>query len=144
MIKSVAYKFEHACRIELNEAYEGQAQAIDAYKDVAGFVMESVIHERTGEVLAIFSGTNHLRGNFEISALIGLAARKYPIQFFRHTQRRIQFWFDKPDIRRVQTTIRCGYPFLEHWILLLGFTCEGRMRKFGPEGDDYYLYARVK
>jgi hypothetical protein len=145
MIRSIPYEPHHPLQLELNEAYTGQvADALRAYQNTLGFILETIQHDETQEILAIFSGTVVMRGNLEISALVGRGARKYPLEFFRHTQRRIQWHETNLNIRRTQVTIRAGYPFLIKWIELLGFQREGLMRKFGPEGDDYYLYARVK
>ena len=46
--------------------------------------------------------------------------------------------------RRIQAVVKADWPLAIRFVERLGFVREGRMRKFGPNGDDYYLYARVK
>jgi hypothetical protein len=144
MIKSLPFARFHADIIELNEAYEGQRQILQAYDNMRGFDVETIMHVPTGSPLAVITGAVIFQGTYEVSALIGANARKYPIQFFRHVKGRIEHFEELHNLRRTQTLIRKGYPFLIKWIELLGFEQEGLLRKFGPEGDDYYMYARVK
>lgn len=144
MIESIPFEFSHALHLDLNEAFEDKKELIGAYLRTEGFKMETLVHRETGDVLAVFSGTLVTANTFEISALVGANARKYPLQFFRHTARRIDFWQRTMNVQRLQTTIRDNHPFLIKWIKLLGFSLEARMRKFGPEGDDYFLFARVR
>lgn len=146
MIKAIKYQPEHAGMIELNEAYDGQLEVLESYKTTEGFFMESIVkdHGNSIEVLAVISGCIVVNGTFEVSALVGKGARKYPLGFFKQVDLALTSYESVLKTRRTQVTIRAGYPFLIKWIELLGFEREGLMRKFGPEGDDYYLYARVK
>lgn len=144
MIKSVPFARFHADIIELNEAYEGQRQILQAYDNMRGFDVETILHVETGAPLAVISGATIFKGTYEVSALIGSLARQYPIQFFRHVRGRIEHYEKTHGVHRTQTMIRTGFPFLVKWIELLGFEREGILRKFGPEGDDYFMYARLK
>lgn len=148
MIRTIKYHPSHARLLDLNEAYEGQVEVLESYKDTDGFFMESIIKDhgpgKTYEFLGVISGCIVVPGTFEVSALIGKSARKYPVGFFKQVQLSLKFYEILVKARRTQVTIRKGFPFLLKWIEMLGFEREGLMRKFGPEGDDYYLYARVK
>lgn len=48
-------------------------------------------------------------------------------------------------LRRVEAAVRCDFEPGHRWIKALGFECEAeRMKAWGPEGDDFALYARVR
>lgn len=45
--------------------------------------------------------------------------------------------------RRIEMTVDSGFPAGILWAARLGFTAEGRMRGYGPDGRDHYLFARI-
>ncbi len=55
----------------------------------------------------------------------------------------IVHFMNQLKLRRVHTTIRADFPTAEKWIKILGFEKEGLMRKFGPEGEDHFLFSKV-
>lgn len=55
----------------------------------------------------------------------------------------IKFFMKDLGLSRVQATIRADFKGAEKWIKILGFEKEGLMRKFGPEGEDHFLFAKV-
>ena len=48
------------------------------------------------------------------------------------------------DYDRVEATVRTDFAPGHRWARLVGFERECTMRCFGPDGQDYDLYARVK
>jgi hypothetical protein len=46
-------------------------------------------------------------------------------------------------LRRIETAVRSDYEEGHRWAKALGFSPEGTMRKFTPNGYDAVLYARV-
>lgn len=46
-------------------------------------------------------------------------------------------------LRRIQATVLVGFTRAIRYIEALGFAREGVLRKYGPNGSDYYLYAKV-
>lgn len=47
------------------------------------------------------------------------------------------------QITRLQFNVRAKFRGGCRWAEALGFSKEGRMRKYDPEGNDYFRYARV-
>tara|TARA_Y100000310_G_scaffold74344_1_gene70458 strand:- start:218 stop:667 length:450 start_codon:yes stop_codon:yes gene_type:complete len=45
--------------------------------------------------------------------------------------------------RRLQATARTDFAVGQRFLEFLGFEREGRLRKYGPDGADHYLYARL-
>ena len=46
--------------------------------------------------------------------------------------------------KRIEATVKDGFGNGCRLAHLLGFTVEGKMRAWGPDGADYFLYAQVK
>jgi len=72
-------------------------------------------------------------------ALLSHDAGRHMVWLHRATRRflEIEPW------RRVEATVESGFPAGCRWLTLLGFEFEGRMRSFGPGGEDHLRYARV-
>jgi hypothetical protein len=47
------------------------------------------------------------------------------------------------DLQRVQANVVCDFTPGVHWLERMGFKLEGKMYKYGPDGSDHYLYARI-
>ena len=47
-------------------------------------------------------------------------------------------------LRRIHANVRADWPEALRFAEFLGFTKEGLLRKFGPDGKDYYVLGRVK
>ena len=46
--------------------------------------------------------------------------------------------------KRIEATIKKDDTMSFNWMKGLGFEREGLMRKFGTDGEDYYMYARIR
>lgn len=57
----------------------------------------------------------------------------------------IRFVLDSADFHRIEAAVRVDYGRGHRWMKALGFSLETPLaRKWGPDGMDYSLYARVK
>lgn len=69
--------------------------------------------------------------------------RKYPIACFKACKYVIDEAVKENDLRRVQAivepTVNGGIAFTER----LGFKKEGLLRAFGPQGEDFFMYAKI-
>lgn len=65
-----------------------------------------------------------------------VAGIKIARRLFLQTQR-------DPAFRRLELLVRAGRSWCDSFSRALGFTLEGRCVAFGPDGDDYLMYARV-
>lgn len=48
-----------------------------------------------------------------------------------------------PFFRRIEAYVRCGEPYTDAFVRVLGMKIEGRMAAWDPKGRDYFLCARV-
>ena len=69
---------------------------------------------------------------------------EYKLSIVRHLRRHIDKIVDEDGLRRLQAAVRSDFPAAHRFIEFLGFRREGLMRSYGPGGDDYFMYARVK
>lgn len=84
------------------------------------------------------------KGFGEAWMLMSKDAHKYPLSVYRHVRNMLNAIIEDNNLHRVQATIADGQPYLVKWIERLGFKREGLLRKFGPDGSDFILYARVR
>jgi hypothetical protein len=66
-----------------------------------------------------------------------------PIRLHRAIGHMIDHGFDVLALRRMQMSVRCGFAAGWNWASALGFSCEGVMQNYGPDGHPYWLFARV-
>ena len=52
-------------------------------------------------------------------------------------------WLEKQGTKRFEFVVQSDFPQAIRMAEMLGFERECLMRKYGPAGDDRYLYARV-
>ncbi len=79
----------------------------------------------------------------EIMSITSDEVKEHPTAFHRLCKKMIQDHVEVYGIQRVQTIVKSNYNDGCRWLEMLGFAIEGEMKKFGPEGDDYLLMARV-
>ena len=72
-------------------------------------------------------------------ALVHKEARPHFVPMFRAVERLVHLI----PLRRIEATVEKGFRPGCRALELLGFTCEGLMKKYGPDGQDHYRYAHV-
>ena len=63
--------------------------------------------------------------------------------FHRAATKGIEYVYTYAGLRRLQFTIHSYNPLAIRWADVLGFNLEGRLRKYGPDGADYFMYSKV-
>lgn len=79
----------------------------------------------------------------EAWTLFSTLINKYPKSVFRFVRDNLELLIREHELNRVQALINPysdrSQRFAEH----LGFEKEGLLRSFGPNGEDYLMYARI-
>ena len=89
-------------------------------------------------------GVHHLWDNVAEGWVIGSKLIwKYPITFGRAIKIRTDYLATNNNIKRIQTAVKSDCSKAIRFAEWLGFKREGLMKKYGPDGSDYYLYAKV-
>ena len=70
--------------------------------------------------------------------------------FFKHyrtaykaIKKNLENIIEDENLRRVQSLIHPEHEEAKRFIIHLGFQCEGLLRKYGPNGEDLFMYSRV-
>lgn len=123
-----AEKFDRA----MIEAYGNAGPAVTLWTD------DGAIIACAGVVCA------HWRGFGEYWLVPSVHVQKYMKTVYKTAKAFIDDTIDKLGLYRVQATIKEDDQVSIRWIEHLGFEREGLMRKFGPNKENQFLYARVK
>ena len=70
-------------------------------------------------------------------------ARGYGLKLCRFARTAVRIVFEDMKFHRIQATVRADRPEYMRWAELMGFECEGLMKKAAPDKTDLFLYARV-
>jgi RimJ/RimL family protein N-acetyltransferase len=54
----------------------------------------------------------------------------------------MDFIADKFNMQRIQATADCEIPRDKRFLEVVGFEVEARMKRYGPNGNDFYLMTR--
>jgi|TARA_R110002051_G_scaffold5954_12_gene29640 hypothetical protein len=63
--------------------------------------------------------------------------------FIRNVKRYLEKIMKTHEMHRVQTTVLHGQTELIRLVEFLGMKFEGRLRNYGPNGEDYLMYGRI-
>ena len=63
--------------------------------------------------------------------------------FVRNVKKYLEKIMNTHDLHRVQTTVMHGQTGLVRLVEFLGMKFEGRLRHYGPNGEDYLMYGRI-
>ncbi len=69
--------------------------------------------------------------------------RGHGLKLCRFARMATDIAFEEMGWHRIQAAVRCDMPEYQRWAELMGFECEGRLRKAAPDKTDLYLYAKV-
>ena len=67
----------------------------------------------------------------------------YPITFARVMKKRTDMMIANNLIKRLQTSVKADCDIAIRFAKWLGLKEEGLMKGYGPDGSDYYRYARI-
>ena len=68
---------------------------------------------------------------------------EHKLWFARNVKKYMIKIMNTHDLHRVQTTVAHGHTALIRLVEFLGMKFEGRLRNYGPGGEDYLMYGRI-
>ena len=142
MIKTIPVQRWHFDLIDPKQCFIGDLDMIDRciIASKAGFSHTVVLDD---EVIAIIGGHLIFKGVMEVWTIISDKIRLVARSFHKKVLELIKLYSKLLKLVRMQMTVRFGYPTNYKWAEALGFKKEALMRSWGPDGDDYYLFARL-
>jgi|GEM_PF-6081773 hypothetical protein len=75
--------------------------------------------------------------------LADACAPRMVLRILTAARRRLDRWQTLPHLARIQMFVRADARWRNKFGLMLGMTCEGVHRRWGPDGADYECWARV-
>lgn len=69
---------------------------------------------------------------------------RYPVAAVRTIKRMLDAMVESHNFHRLQAIISTKLDVGPRWIEMLGFTREGVLGKYTPQGTDYLMYARIR
>ena len=76
-------------------------------------------------------------------ALLSILFYHHKIKVYRVMKAGIESLIAERQLRRVQAFIDPRYPSAVDFIECLGFEFEGRLKKWGPQSEDFFIFART-
>lgn len=96
--------------------------------------------EVEGAIIACGGNIRIWPGRASAWALLSPTSGKHMARITRAVIR----FFEVSEDFRIETTVDDGFEAGHRWAKLLGFEREGYMKKYRPNGQDAWLYARVR
>jgi hypothetical protein len=95
------------------------------------------------EVVGIFGFCEMHKGRVMVFSFISGKASKHMFSLVKKLRKLIEDGVEKTNTDRLEMEVLSGFKHGERFAEMLGFECEGVMRKY-YKGKDYKLYARVR
>lgn len=96
-----------------------------------------------GTPAACFGSVHIWNGVEEMWCLLEERARKYRFAMTKIAVAYRDYRVIAANLHRLQLTVRCADQRAFRWATAIGFKLEGQMRRYGPDGSDFYLMSRV-
>lgn len=138
----VTFKPSHLERLLLQPAQEGMRPVMQDPSYGLSLARSGPCYAAVSgdEVLACAGLIPQWPGRAVAWALIGADAGRCFVGLHRAVKRAL----DMHEYRRVETGVASDFEAGHRWARMLGFTREGRMRAYTPDGRDCDLYALVR
>lgn len=68
---------------------------------------------------------------------------QFPCAFHRGVKRKIEEIAEENKLRRIQMDVPQSHTVSRRWALHLGFTAEGAMPSYGPDGESWIRFRRL-
>lgn len=128
-----------------NEYSQSIAKTVPVFEMVKaqakhGNAFTAILH---GKPVACFGAVHIWTGVEEMWLLIEERGREYAKSLTRAAISYRDFRVISGNLHRLQITVRCEDMRAVRWARAIGFTIDGMMMKYGPDGSDYYLMSRT-
>jgi hypothetical protein len=137
---------EDYAALRLHSCFSGDTDAIGRAREMvkSPWCLSYTIIGPDKNPLAIMGGFYIYNKVLELWALVDQRVELCPVYYAKATKFLISHEFDRLKVNRMQVFMRVDQRWAKHWAEVLGFQQEGILRKYGAEGTDYYLFAKVR
>ena len=145
-IEFIPFKKEHAQHI-LQHGLNDAALELEPQHEKYVYALEDIGMAFTGiynNKPIASGGVNQLwDGVAEGWVLASKEIFEHPITFARTMKLRTDYLAKNNNIKRIQTAVKADCKLAIRFCEWLGFNQKGLMKKYGPDGADYFRYAKV-
>lgn len=113
---------------------------IMATQAATGHAITALLH---GQPAACFGSVHVWKGVEEMWCLMEERARRYRLSMTKIAIAYRDFRVISGNLHRLQLTVKCDDQRALRWAAAIGFTLEGQMKRYGPDGSDFYLMSRI-
>ena len=103
---------------------------------------DTLVFAEDDKVYALVRPYYEIGGRIYICAVIGRDCCRKAVKMFKIMKKIIDEWLELDNVNRVEMTTQCSFYEATRLATLLGFKCEGIMRKY-YNNIDFYLWGRV-
>jgi hypothetical protein len=104
----------------------------------------STILDPLGVPLAVCNAVLVSQGVLELYSYVDKRVDQCAVRYGRAMRKIIERETARPDIHRLQLLVRADSQWAGRWANFLGFSFEGKLRSYGAQGEDHFLYAKVR
>jgi RimJ/RimL family protein N-acetyltransferase len=149
VVPGIHYAPFHPAHLEMIEAHELTKRTpaqLAEWKEIitaqaqAGTAITAYLH---GRPMACFGFLPIWTGVAEMWLLIEERGRKYGKSLTRAALTVRDFAVLSNNLHRLQITVRCGDIRAVKWAQAIGFDKEATLHRYGPDGSDFYIFART-
>jgi len=144
MIKVIPYAQGHFDFLEVRHVYAGDS---DLENRIGSLIGEATslcyTFIKEDKAIAVLGGNLLWPGVMEVWTVTTDLITEYPLEFHKKVRDVISGLEKELEIKRFQATVRADFDMGKKWLHSLGFISEGLLKKYGPEGEDYFMFGRV-
>lgn len=144
MIKVIPYKNGHVDLLDPTTIFTGDEQVleyIDVMDNAEGCKLHSLIYQ--DKVIAINGIMEKWRGLAEVFSFSSSKIKDCPVAFHKKSLEMLDFYIKEMKLHRVQAPVRVAFEEGHRWVKGLGMKYESKIYAYGPDREDYNMYARI-
>ena len=143
----VPFDMAHVNLMDLKEEYVDEVFRTPAgleQLEIAAEAGDAFTLMHDGRILCVGGVSNVWTGVGQVWLIPSQYVNDYSLIFVKYVKNFLGSMMKSHGLHRMQAVISAELPNGQKWITKLGFTKEGLMAHYSPNGIDYYLYAKLK
>lgn len=133
-------------RINLHPAYADDTDVRERHREACEMLgadfCRTILSPSGDKVLAVVAGYPIFTKVMDLYAVVDKSVDEHHVYYAKAMKCLIDTEFDRRGLNRVQIHILADMPWAARWASFLGFVFEGRLRHYGEENKDHFLFAK--
>lgn len=137
-------KFGHIKDIEPFEELEVSRTKDRMLMDLMAGATMYTVFDATGKPLAVVGADVIFPKNLEVYSLADKRVADHFHTYSRSVRLLLDGLFEEKELNRLQMLVNSRYAWAYGWAKFLGLREDARLAKYGENGEEYILFARVR